>query len=66
MELNSEKEKSKVLKMSCCDLLGNVAYSLNIAGKITCSDIFTKAGEYGNYHDTKPSGISNGICYSSG
>lgn len=39
MELNSEKEKSKVFKMSCCDLLSNVAYSLNIAGKITCSEI---------------------------
>lgn len=39
VELGSEKEKSKVLKMRCCDLLNNIAYNLNIAERIAQSEI---------------------------
>lgn len=39
VELNSGNEKSQVLKISCCDLLNNIAYHLNIAEMVTPSGI---------------------------
>lgn len=39
MELSSGKGESKMLKISCCDLLNDIAYNLNIAEKITHLEI---------------------------
>lgn len=51
-----------MLKMSCCDLLSNIAYHLNkaedcsfrncsnLSGQLIAFDDSTKAREYGNYH----------------
>lgn len=39
MELSSGKGESKMLKISCFDLLNDIAYNLYIAEKITHSEI---------------------------
>lgn len=39
MELNNGNEKSKMLKISYCDLLNNIAYNLNMAETVTHSEI---------------------------
>ena len=50
--LNSGKDKSKVLKMSCCDLFNNISYHLNKAEDCSCRNCSKLSGYLMDFDDS--------------